>query len=83
MHKGWNVNELRQTMKGIEFLTQTLSDFLIYIFANQCIISSFIFQTMNSVRSNNIRLKYHRFTPSGCKGLGIRKFEFVSKTQFL
>ena len=67
MHKGWNFNDLRQPMRGIEFFTQTLSDFLIYIFANQCIISSFIFQTMNSVRSNNIRLKYHRFTPSGCK----------------
>ena len=24
-----------------------------------------------------------RFTPSGCKGIGIRKLEFVVKTQFL
>ena len=34
---------------------------------------------MNSVRSNNKQ----RFTPSGCKDTGIRKFYFVAKTQFL
>ena len=28
-------------------------------------------------------LKYERFTPSGCKDVGIRQFEFVTKTQFL
>jgi len=28
-------------------------------------------------------LKYQRFTPSGCKDIGARKFEFVAKTQFL
>ena len=27
--------------------------------------------------------KYQRRTPSGCKDIGIRKFEFVAKTQFL
>ena len=31
---------------------------------------------MNSVRSNNLSLKYHRFTPSGCKYIEKRKFEF-------
>ena len=36
---------------------------------------------MNSVRSNNLSLKYQRVTPSGCKDIGIRKFEFVVKTQ--
>ena len=40
-----------------------------------------IFQTMISVRSNNLSSKYQRFTPSGCKE--IRSFEFVAKTQFL
>ena len=40
-------------------------------------------QTMNSVRSNNLSLKYQRFTPSGCKDIGIIKFEFVAKTQVL
>ena len=28
-------------------------------------------------------LKYHRFTPLGFKVIGIQKFEFVTKTQFL
>ena len=36
------------------------------------------FQTKNSVRSNNLRLK-----PSGCRDIGIRIFKFVAKTQFL
>ena len=34
------------------------------------------FNSMNSVRSNNLSLKYKRFTPSGCKVSGIKKFEF-------
>jgi len=28
-------------------------------------------------------LKYQRFAPSGCKDIGISRFEFVAKTQFL
>ena len=39
--------------------------------------------TMNTVRSNNLSLKNQRSTPSGFKDIGIRKFEFVAKTQFL
>ena len=42
-----------------------------------------IYQTMNPDTSNNLSLKYQRFTPSGCKDIGIKKFEFVAKTQFL
>ena len=42
-----------------------------------------IFQTMNSVRPNNLSLKYQRFSSSDCKDIGIRQFEFVTKTQFL
>ena len=38
---------------------------------------------MNSVRSNNISLKYQRFTTLGSKDKGIIKSEFVTKTQFL
>ena len=38
---------------------------------------------MNSVRSNNKSLKYHSFTPSGCKVIVITKFELVAKTQLL
>ena len=35
---------------------------------------------MNSVRSNSLDMK---FTPSDCEVIGIRKFEFAAKTQFL
>ena len=42
-----------------------------------------IFQTMNSVRSNNLSLKYQRVIPPDWKDIGVRKFEFVVKTQFL
>ena len=38
---------------------------------------------MNSVRLNNLRLKYQSFTAAGCKDIGIGKFVFVVKTQFL
>ena len=39
--------------------------------------------TMNAVRSNNMSLKYQRFTSSGCKDIRITKIKFVAKTQFL
>ena len=38
---------------------------------------------MNSIKSNHLSLKYRKFTPSGCKDIEIRKFEFMPKTQFL
>ena len=38
---------------------------------------------MNAVRSNNVSLKYQRFTSLGCEDIEIRKLEFVVKTQFL
>ena len=38
---------------------------------------------MNVFRQKNLSLKYQRFTPSGGKNIGIRKSEFVTKTQFL
>ena len=38
---------------------------------------------MNSVRLNNLSVKYQRFTPSGCEEIVIRKFEFAAKTPFL
>jgi len=43
----------------------------------------YIFQTMKSVRSKYLSLKYQMFTPSGYKDIEIRKFEFVAKIQFL
>ena len=38
---------------------------------------------MNAVRSNNVSLKYQRFTSSGYKVKGFTKIEFVAKSQFL
>ena len=57
-------------------------------FSNTSIFSTqfrrrYIFQTMNSVRSNSLSLKYQGFPPLGCQDIRIRKFEFVAKTQFL
>ena len=37
---------------------------------------------MNSVRSDNLSLKYQRFILSGCKDIGIRKLEYGAKAQF-
>ena len=42
-----------------------------------------IVQTLNSVRSRSLSLKYQRFASSPYKDIGITKFEFVTKTQFL
>ena len=42
-----------------------------------------IFQAMNSVGEKNLSLKNQSFTLSGVKNIGIRKSEFVTKTQFL
>ena len=67
--------------KGNEFLPQTLT-VSPYILATRC-RRPLTFQTNNSVRSNSLSLKYHRFTPSGFEDIEIRKFEFVAKTQFL
>ena len=38
---------------------------------------------MSSVRSNNISLKYQRFTRLDSNDIGIINSEFVAKTQFL
>jgi len=38
---------------------------------------------MNCVSSIDLSLKYKRFTPLGWQDISIRKFEFVTKTQFL
>ena len=53
-----------------------------YIWATQY-CRPWIFQTMNSVRSNNIRLTCQRCTLQGFKDIGIRIFDFGAKTQFL
>ena len=38
---------------------------------------------MNSVKLSILGLKYQRFKPFGCTDIGIRKFKFAAKTQFL
>ena len=42
-----------------------------------------MFQTINFGRLNNQSWEYQGFPPSGCQDIGISKFEFVAKTQFL
>ena len=74
----WNV---RRVVKELSF-RHKLKFLNPYIFATRC-SRPLIFQTMNYVRSNSLKLKYYRFKPSGCKDIGIRKCEFVAKTQFL
>ena len=59
------------------------SYFLISILFQPNVVDNYIFQTINSVRSDILNLKYQRFTPSGCTDRGLSKFEFVAKTQFL
>ena len=54
-----------------------------YIFATRSRSRPLIFQNINFVGSNSLNLKYQSFTLFGCQGKGIRKFEFVAKTQFL
>ena len=56
-------------------MPQTLIFSSHYLCATQC-LTIYIFQTINSVRANNLSLKYERFTPAGCKDIGIRKVEF-------
>ena len=38
---------------------------------------------MNSIRSNNVSLKYQRFATLESKDIGIMNSKFVAKTQFL
>ena len=45
-------------------------------------LGTFDFYATISVRSNSLNLKYQRFTPPGCKDIGIKTFELVAKTQF-
>ena len=47
------------------------------------VVRPLTFQTTTSVNPDIISLKYQRFTTLGSKDIGIRKSEFVAKTQFL
>ena len=61
----------------------TNSDFLIHISLRSNVVDLTYLKTKNYVRSNNLSLKYHRFKSSSCKDIGIWKFKFVAKNQFL
>ena len=69
---------------GFKFVIKVIESkhqILIYIFTPLwCRLK--IFHTINPVRSNNIRLKNLRFTPTGHKGIEISKFEFVRLNYF-
>ena len=47
------------------------------------VIELSIFLTINSVRSNELNLKYQRFRTIICKDIGIRKFYFGATNKFL
>ena len=76
-HKGWDFKgewtEFMLTVSLHFWFPATIKDLILAI----------KFQTINSVRSINLSLKYQRFTPSDSKDIGIRKFELVANTQFL
>ena len=67
--------EKKDPPKGVEFLPHTLI-FNLHIFANQCRRTQ-IFQTMNSIRSNNVRLKYQWITSSGCKAICLDNLKMI------
>ena len=48
----------------------------------QANVANLDFSYFDFFRSNNLSLKYHRFKPSGCKAIEIRKFVLRAKTQF-
>ena len=52
-----------------------------YIFATQCYMTLHI--SNYELCWINVRLKYHRLTPSCYKDIGIRQFEFVEKLNSL
>ena len=58
--------------KGIDFC-QKYKFLNPYIFAAQC-RTHLKFQTINSLRSKSLSLKYQKFAPSYCKDIVIRKF---------
>ena len=79
--KWWFNLYICNTLLENAFLIKCVSQPLILlsnlIFATRCRISNYLLdQTI-------VSFKYKRFTPSGCEDIGIRKFEFVAKTQFL
>ena len=69
-------------LKVTEFLSQTLIFLPLYLWNPIC-RRPLIFQAMNSNRPPSLSVKYQRFGTYGSKDIGIRKSEFVVRTQFL
>ncbi len=44
-----------------------------FIFPTECPSRPLIFKTMNSIRSDNLSMKYQRFAQQGCKDIEITK----------
>ena len=87
--RGWNIlvvsNHLNLNISKKLSHCHKLRFSKTFISATKC-RRQLIYQTMNFSRSNNLRLKYLRFSPSGCQDIGgiwNTKFEFVEKTSFL
>ena len=66
-------------LKEMNFFNKFL--FFNAILATQC-RKPLIFQTINSVRSNSLSLKYQRFAPSGRQDIEIIQVDFLAKTLF-
>ena len=75
------LNYFADILKGFDSSPQSVI-YQSHYLCNQ-MLYTLIFQTINFVMSNNLSLKYQRFTTSGSKDIGINKFEFVTKIQFL
>ena len=74
--------------RGLKYFTKELTQCNKLCFSNPYIFGfqrrkPLKYQTMTFVRSKNISFKYQRFTTLGSKDIGIRKSEFVGKSQFL
>ena len=72
------------SFKGIKSFPQTPIFSNLNIFEPQC-CRLYTFQTMNYDKSFNLSLKYQKLTPYhySYTDIGISKFEFGPKTQFL
>ena len=87
----WSWTWVRFRLRNWYKVSQTNE--LIFFYHKLCLANPYIFatrfcrplvlQTMISVRSHNLSLKYQRFTFSCCKDIGLRTFEFVAKNKFL
>ena len=53
-----------------------------YQFGTEFLSQTLIFESLYLLKLWSLSLKYQKFALLGCKDIGIRKFDFVVKTQF-